>query len=57
MQELTLSRTRVQVDIVTALRSLPRKELELLNFWCFTTVSEEVLSSEFGLDSASHKRP
>lgn len=51
MQELALSRTRVQVNIITTLRSLPRKELELLNFRCFTTVAEEVLSSKFGLDS------
>ena len=55
MQELALSRTCVQVNIITVLSSLPRKELEFLNCRCFTTVPEKVLSSEFGLDSVSQK--
>ena len=57
MQELALSRTCVQVNIITVLSSLPRKELEFLNCRCFTTVPEKVLSSEFGLDSMSQKQP
>jgi hypothetical protein len=57
MQKLALSRTCVQMNIITVLSSLPRKELEFLNFRCFTTVPEEVLSSEFGLNSASQKQP
>lgn len=54
MQELTLGRTCVQMDIITPLRSCPCEELEALNFWCFATVPEEVLSGKFSLDSTNY---
>ena len=58
VEEFSLGRIRIEVNIVSTSSSLPREELKLLDSWCLARGTEEIFTSELCLEnimSTGHK--
>lgn len=49
MEELALGWVGIQVNVIPTSCRLPRKELQLLHFWCLAGITQKVVPSKLRL--------